>query len=304
MSISEDKVETFAKPTALPETEAQNRDWQERNRRWWESRPMRYDFDQPIDAEPGTEKFFAAIDERFIEQSRVYMPWRSRPFDQLIDYDALRRQDVLEIGVGFGTHAQLLATHAKSFTGIDLTEAASSMTRKRFEVRQLPGKILRMDAEKLDFPDASFDHIWSWGVIHHSANTLQIVREMNRVLRPGGTATVMVYHRSFWRWYVVNGFFRGIIYRRFGKESLHTITQKATDGAIARFYTPEEFAEMCRGLFDVTGVKVYGMPEMSLPLPNGRVKKAVIRAVPDAAWRVLTNTLRTGTFLCLELRKR
>ena len=42
---------------------------------------------------------------------------------------------------------------------------------------------------------------------------------------------------------MVNGFFRGIVYRRLRQDSLHSITQKATDGAIARFYTADEFRE-------------------------------------------------------------
>ena len=68
-----------------------------------------------------------------------------------------------------------------------------------------------MDAEKMDFADASFDFIWTWGVIHHSSNTRQILSEMSRILRPGGRAVVMVYHRSFLYYYVFNGFFRGVL---------------------------------------------------------------------------------------------
>jgi ubiquinone/menaquinone biosynthesis C-methylase UbiE len=59
-----------------------------------------------------------------------------------------------------------------------------------------------MDAEHLAFPDASFDFVWSWGVIHHSSNTWQIVGEIQRVLKPGGTAVIMVYHRGWWNYYV------------------------------------------------------------------------------------------------------
>ena len=58
-----------------------------------------------------------------------------------------------------------------------------------------------MDAEHLEFPDETFDFVWSWGVIHHSANTEAIIREIHRVLKPGGEARVMVYHRNsinFW----------------------------------------------------------------------------------------------------------
>ncbi len=50
------------------------------------------------------------------------------------------------------------------------------------------------DAEKLPYDDASFDVVYSWGVIHHSPNTALAAREIIRVLRPGGSFRVMVYH--------------------------------------------------------------------------------------------------------------
>jgi ubiquinone/menaquinone biosynthesis C-methylase UbiE len=56
-----------------------------------------------------------------------------------------------------------------------------------------------LDAEQLALAEGSFVVFWSWGVIHHSANTRRILDEMHRVLRPGGSAVVMVYHRGFWR---------------------------------------------------------------------------------------------------------
>src|SRR5205085_539710 len=105
-------------------------------------------------------------------------------------------KDVLEIGVGQGTHAQLLAPRCKSFTGIDLTTCAVEMTSERLKLFKIPGAVLEMDAEHMSFGDGSFDYIWSWGVIHHSADTNRVLKEMHRVLRPGGKCTVMIYYRS------------------------------------------------------------------------------------------------------------
>jgi ubiquinone/menaquinone biosynthesis C-methylase UbiE len=52
-----------------------------------------------------------------------------------------------------------------------------------------------MDAECLEFHDEEFDFIWSWGVIHHSAHTDRIVRQVARVLKPGDQFRLMVYNR-------------------------------------------------------------------------------------------------------------
>jgi ubiquinone/menaquinone biosynthesis C-methylase UbiE len=47
----------------------------------------------------------------------------------------------------------------------------------------------------LDFPDNSFDIVYSWEVIHHSPDTKKAANEIFRVLKPGGVAKVMLYHK-------------------------------------------------------------------------------------------------------------
>src|SRR5262245_1671861 len=121
------KAEGFDRPTQLPRDDAQRQRWQDANRAWWESTPMRYDWRAGIGFEPGTEAYFREIDARFLSSVRKFLPWRTTPFEQLIPFTDLANRDVLEIGVGQGTHAQLIAPNAKSFTGIDLTTAASEM---------------------------------------------------------------------------------------------------------------------------------------------------------------------------------
>jgi 2-polyprenyl-3-methyl-5-hydroxy-6-metoxy-1,4-benzoquinol methylase len=104
---------------------------------------MRYDFTTPVEYTEFSHNFFAEIDRRFFANARTYMPWKKVPFDRLIDFDALRTQDVLEIGVGNGSHAQLLAAHAKSFTGIDLTNYAVNGTSIRLAQEVLKGASCR-----------------------------------------------------------------------------------------------------------------------------------------------------------------
>jgi SAM-dependent methyltransferase len=224
------KAAGFDAPVQLPRDEAEQRRWQAANKNWWESTPMRYDWRSQIAAPDGTQDYYREIDARFLSSVRKFMPWRSIPFDALIPFDELADKDVLEIGVGHGTHAQLIAQRCKTFTGIDLTAYASGMTGKRLRLFGIPGMILQMDAERMAFANDSFDHVWSWGVIHHSANTRRVLEEMNRVLRPGGRATVMVYSRSWWHFYVC-GFLRGAFRNGLrSMRSFHHLAQAATDG--------------------------------------------------------------------------
>jgi ubiquinone/menaquinone biosynthesis C-methylase UbiE len=297
------KAVGFDAPTQLPRDEEQHGQWQSANKAWWESTPMRYDWRDAISAQPGSEAYFTEIDRRFLSSVRKYMPWRNVPFEAIIPFEELRDRDVLEIGVGQGTHAQLLAPRCKSFTGIDLTSHAAAMTSRRLQLFNIPGKVVQMDAEAMTFADDSFDYVWSWGVIHHSADTRQVLKEMRRVLRPGGTCTVMVYHHSWWHFYVC-GFLRGVFQQEFRKHaSLHHVTQRATDGAIARYYTPSAWRSTTNGLFAVESLQVLGLKTEILPLPQGRVKALLEDLVPDAVARGMTNQLRMGSFLVAHMRK-
>jgi ubiquinone/menaquinone biosynthesis C-methylase UbiE len=297
------KVAGFDRPTQLPSDEAQHRAWQSANRTWWETTPMRYDWREAIGAEPGSTDYFQEVDRRFLSAVRAYMPWRDIPFETIIPFAALGHSDVLEVGVGQGTHAQLLAPRCRSFTGIDLTGHATQMTARRLRQTGFPGRILQMDAEKMAFADASFDYIWSWGVIHHSANTQSVLQEMHRVLRNDGTCTVMVYYRSWWHFYFC-GFLRGVFQNQFRKRgSLHNVTQGATDGAIARYYSPAAWRQTGDGLFKVESVRIFGQKNELLPIPGGRLKSSLERLIPDGIGRTMTNSLRMGSFLVAHMRK-
>lgn len=297
------KVDGFQRPTQLPSNETERSSWQNANKSWWEASPMRYDWRESIPFEAGTREYYEEVDRRFFSSARDYLPWERMPFDQLIPFDDLGRMDVLEIGVGQGTHAQLIAPHTRSFTGIDLTEAARNATQQRLSLSGTEARILQMDAEAMSFPDASFDFIWSWGVIHHSADTSRVLSEMRRVLRPNGRATIMVYHRSWWFYYVLVGALKGVLqgqHRRLG--GLHKVAQGATDGAIARYYTPAEWRALTGGLFHVDRIRICGLKNDVIPLPPGRVKAFLERAAPSTVTRTMTNDLHMGSFLVAEMR--
>ena len=105
-------------------------------------------------------------------------------------------QDVLEVGVGMGAdHLEWAKSRPRSLTGIDLTPRAISLTQNRLDSYGLTSSLRCADAERLPFPDETFDIVYSWGVLHHSPDTSRAIREVFRVLRPGGVARVMIYHR-------------------------------------------------------------------------------------------------------------
>jgi SAM-dependent methyltransferase len=300
VTVFGNKAAGFDRPAQLPCDDDEHRRWQIANRDWWEAAPMRYDWRAELRQTPGTEAFFAEIDRRFLEAAKCFMPWRNLPFETVIPFDQLHDRDVLEIGVGHGTHAQLLARRCKSFTGIDLTTAAVRMTAQRLRLFGLPGRVLQMDAENLAFPDRSFDFVWSWGVVHHAADTRRVLKEAYRVLRPGGGCTAMVYYRSWWNYYVF-WLLRGLLQGQW--RSPHHVSQSGTDGALARYYKPGEWRAMAHGLFTVEAIEVYGLKSDIVPLPHSRLKDVLMCLIPDAVARFLARHLRMGSLLVVQMRK-
>ena len=102
---------------------------------------------------------------------------------------------VVEIGVGLGADHQRFAEAGATLWGIDLTERAVEHTRRRLAAFGLSSILAVGDAEHLDFPDGYFDLVYSWGVLHHSPETPKAIAEARRVLKPGGRARIMIYHR-------------------------------------------------------------------------------------------------------------
>lgn len=93
---------------------------------------------------------------------------------------------LLEIGVGLGADHQRFAEEGADLWGIDLTERAVEHSRTRLAAFGLSSNLSVGDAERLDFPEESFDWIHSWGVLHHSPDTPKAIAEVWRVLKPGG----------------------------------------------------------------------------------------------------------------------
>jgi 2-polyprenyl-3-methyl-5-hydroxy-6-metoxy-1,4-benzoquinol methylase len=104
---------------------------------------------------------------------------------------------VLDIGCGPGIWTRELARRGYRAVGIDLTERAVELTRRSLTLFDLSAEVQQADAERLPFPDESFDGVVSHGVIHHTPDTQQCVREIARVLKTGGLAVVSVYYRNF-----------------------------------------------------------------------------------------------------------
>src|SRR2546423_4443851 len=152
---------------------------------FWQEHPCGSKFS---DAETGTRQFFDRV-----EAHRYEKEWH---IPAAADFPGTRGLRVLEIGCGIGTDGLQFARAGAVYTGVDLTEAAVDLARKNFASAGLRGEFRVADAERLDFADESFDIVYSHGVLHHTPDVDSAVREIHRVLKPGGRALVMLYHRD------------------------------------------------------------------------------------------------------------
>jgi SAM-dependent methyltransferase len=157
----------------------------ERVRAFWQEHPCGTKF---ADAEPGSRRFY-----QLVEEHRYQTEWH---IPAAAGFAETKGQRVLEIGCGLGTDGAQFALAGADYTGIDLTDAAVALARRRFELFELVGTFHTGDAENLDFENESFDLVYSHGVLHHTPDTERAVQEIHRILKPGGRAVVMLYHRN------------------------------------------------------------------------------------------------------------
>jgi ubiquinone/menaquinone biosynthesis C-methylase UbiE len=146
-------------------------------------------------AAPDTLDWFLEV-ERY--RYDVYAPWMR----EVMEFDRHGGERILEIGAGIGTDHAQYAKGGAIMHDLDLSSGHLALAQRNFELRGLKGTFKHGDAEAIPFADASFDLVYSNGVIHHTPNTVRVVEEVYRVLRPGGRCIIMVYAENslhYWR---------------------------------------------------------------------------------------------------------
>ncbi|HEY1747710.1 MAG TPA: methyltransferase domain-containing protein [Xanthobacteraceae bacterium] len=261
------------------------------NKSWWTAHTMSYDWDDKSALAPFTLPWFDDVDRRFLHAARLFSDG-GNPFADAMNLAQISGKRVLEIGCGMGLHSEILAGAGAKLTSIDLSPTSVKATKARLDLKKLSADVCEMDAEALDFPSEEFDLVWSWGVIHHSSRTGRIVREIARVLRPGGQARLMVYNLEGMPAYItlttryLLGFWRG--------RSLDEALWRSTDGFSARFYTRDEFADLLATFFDRVETRIFGQDADIVPLP-GFLRRPVLKLIPLSQQRRLAS--RRGAFL-------
>lgn len=155
------------------------------------------------EGELGTRDYF----EKLLEGRAAYAPWMA---DEL-GYQDAKGLRVLDVGCGQGIDVANFARAGASVTGIDLTPRHVDLAQRHLKALGLEGDIVEGDAERLPFPDGSFDRVTSNGVLHHTPHIEAALAEIRRVLEPGGEARIILYNRHSFHYWLTQVLYSGIL---------------------------------------------------------------------------------------------
>jgi len=230
--------------------------------------------------------------------------YRLEPFiPTFADFESAKDKKVLEIGVGLGADHQRFAEAGADLYGIDLTERAVEHTAQRLKLFGLSSRLTVGDAENLGFDNQSFDWVYSWGVLHHSPDTPRAIQEVFRVLKRGGVAKVMIYHK--WSMVGVMLWLRYALLAGKPWRSLRSVYAEHLESPGTKAYSIAEARQLFADFVDV---------QISTPLGHGdllesdvgqRHRGLMLRWVKKfwPRWFIRRFLTGTGLFMMVEARK-
>jgi demethylmenaquinone methyltransferase/2-methoxy-6-polyprenyl-1,4-benzoquinol methylase len=176
--------------------------------------------------------------------------WRNKAIDRLASQ---RPQRILDVATGTGDFALAAARlQPREIIGIDLSEEMLHIGREKVERRGLTSLITLQqgDAEHLEFRDQDFDAVLVAFGIRNFSNLHQGLREIYRVLRPGGSFVVLEFSqprdgliRLLYGWYS-----RFVIPRLGGLISRHREAYEYLPKTVSEFPYGEEFLAIVRAV--------------------------------------------------------
>lgn len=262
-------------------------------REYWETRSPGLTHSQ---REVGSEAFF---DE--IEAQRYGDHFKYRYLEKVAEFDNHPGERVLEIGVGLGTDILQFARGGSKVYGIDLAKRAIELATERFRQKGQSGVFLQASFTAIPFKDTFFDLVYSFGVLHHSKETQEGVDEIFRVLKPGGRAIVMLYHKGF-KYYVRKLFLYGVLGGEFLQYSAQEIVNRHSEvfgfSPLTKVYSRNDAARLFRQFDDIC-LSCYRLDDYVKV--GGRIVSPTQLLLPSRAYRWVED--RFGWNLIIKARK-
>ena len=250
------------------------------------------------DADPCGTRYLDSKED-FEAHARVRYALEPYIFD-FAQFSTSRGLKVLEIGVGMGADYLEWMKAGAQATGVDLSAASIEQARRRCQQAGYQPDLRVADAEKLPFADNTFDVVYSYGVMHHSPDTAQCVREAWRVLKPGGQARIMVYHHPS-----MTGAMLWLRYGMLRGKSLRQSVFDHLESPGTKSYARAEALALFKGFDKVQTRIVFSPGDLLLHQPSSRFQSGFYRLVWKIFPRPLVRTFgrRWGLFLLITATK-
>jgi len=123
--------------------------------------------------------------------SYVWRTGQERRFQMVRRWAPLRGHRVLDVGCGVGMYTAAFLREAPYVFGVEIER------ERALEARERATGVVEATGERLPFPDAAFDVVFSHEVLEHVTHDRACVAEMVRVTRPGGRVVVFVPNRLY-----------------------------------------------------------------------------------------------------------
>ncbi|MBI1745043.1 MAG: class I SAM-dependent methyltransferase [Acidobacteria bacterium] len=267
----------------------------DRVKEFWNRRPCNVRHSpQPV----GTRRYFDEVEARkyFVE------PHISR----FAQFERWRGKRVLEIGCGLGTDTIKFAQNGAWVTAVDLSEKSLEVARQRAQVYGLQDRIQFYcgNAETLDtlLPTASYDLVYSFGVIHHTPHPERVIAQIRQFVHPSSTIKIMIYYR--WAWKALEILLthgRGKVWRWAAEVARHSEAQ--TGCPITYTYTRRQARALLeRHGFQTTEMELHHIFPYRIPdyTQYRYVKTWYFRPMPPALFHWLEK--HYGWHLCLTVK--
>ena len=202
-------------------------------RSYWNARPcnIRHSV-QPV----GTKEYFDEVEKRkyFVEP---HIPGFAQ-------FERWNGKKMLEVGCGIGTDTMNFARAGALVTAVDLSDESLKLAKQRAKVFGLEERIsfYQGNAEELSsvVPVEPYDLVYSFGVIHHTPNPSNVIRQIKGYMTASSELRIMLYAKNSWKNMMIDA----------GLDQ-----PEAQNGCpIAFTYTPEEVRNLLQG-FIVSEIK-------------------------------------------------
>ena len=188
----------------------------------WAKRLRQPDHNFVYELSPDRLRDYASVQRRRYEDRGSLMGTE-------LDLSSIEGKVGLNIGCGAGTESLVLTVFGADCIAMDITSEAASAADQLIKTVGGAGFGIQGDARFLPARKSALDFVFSNGVLHHSPDIMRSIEEIHRVLKPGGTACIMLYAKwsSQFLQERMRGILKGNITPKKQKEFINSHTEAA-----------------------------------------------------------------------------